>query len=375
MDGTVAVTNSGHGWVNWDVGENSVRHLLTVSDFVLSIVKVPNIKETVHAGQVEEAATGRGPAAVGEIALMVAGLHNGSLEIFIPDLGWPITNGKEELKMGGVTLESVNRSVMLTLFETKAHVDFNLILLLGGLHKGTLFGTNKVLKRRGIGVVFKRGTAKNFGSRLVGEVGGLEEDEFLSGSLRELALIPPEESTIGRGGHTLSCRLTEGKPVDVINGVVMGLLEESCSDGLNHARGFTLSHIEELEGTIVSTANEDIVVLVVESHSAQRWSGVEGLLGFVGVIQVPDVGLLGHVGRHLLEAQLGIGSTDALVRAAVRVPADLSNSALNLVRILEDHNCLSRDSISGVLGLLAFEILFEEIDLVVLHDAAAGSVS
>jgi len=113
---------------------------------------------------------------------------------------------------------------------------------------------------------------------------------------------------------------------------------------------------------------------VVKSEAAQRRRGVKGLFWFVRVIQIPDVGLLRHVRWHLLEAKLGVGGCNALVRAAVGVPADLGHGALNLVWIFENHNGLGADDVRGVFRLFAIEVLFEEVDLIVLPDAVAGSV-
>lgn len=74
-----------------------------------------------------------------------------------------------------------------------------------------------------------------------------------------------------------------------------------------------MSHIEELQGTVVRTTDDGVGVLMIESKSAKWGSGVKCLLWFVRVIQIPDVGLLGHVWRHLLEAQLGVGCCNSLV--------------------------------------------------------------
>lgn len=110
---------------------------------------------------------------------------------------------------------------------------------------------------------------------------------------------------------------------------MMTLLKQSCRNWLDHARGATLSHIEELQGTVVRAANNGVGVFMIKGERAERRGGVKRLLWLVGVIQIPDVGLLGHIWRHLLEAQLGVGGGNSLVGAAVGVPANLGNSALN----------------------------------------------
>ena len=51
---------------------------------------------------------------------MIARLHNGvDLEILAPDLGAPVTNGKEVLEMAGVSLNVINGAVMLALLKTE----------------------------------------------------------------------------------------------------------------------------------------------------------------------------------------------------------------------------------------------------------------
>jgi hypothetical protein len=153
----------------------------------------------------------------------------------------------------------------------------------------------------------------------------------------------------------------------------MGLLEDGGLDGLDHARGATLTLIEELEGTVVGTTDNNIGVLVVENKGAEGGAGVEGTLRSVGVVEVPDVRHLGHVGRHLLEAELGVRHADAGL-GGIGVPGDLGDGALNSVRVLEDHDGLGVDGLGEVLGLLAVEVLLEEIDLVVLADALLSGV-
>ena len=53
---------------------------------------------------------------------------------------------------------------------------------------------------------------------------------------------------------------------------------------------------------------------------------------------------------------------------------DLRGGTLDAVRVLEDHNGLGVDGLGQVLGLLTGEVLFEEVDLVVLLDAALSVV-
>jgi len=53
----------------------------------------------------------------------------------------------------------------------------------------------------------------------------------------------------------------------------MTLFQDSCSEWLDNTLGVTLSGIEEGEGTVVGTSNDEIRVLVIELHAAEwRWS-------------------------------------------------------------------------------------------------------
>ena len=111
---------------------------------------------------------------------------------------------------------------------------------------------------------------------------------------------------------------------------------------------------------------------MIVNHSAKRAWGLKSLLRFVRVVQVPDVGLLGHVGRHLLEPQLGVRSADAHLGGRLRVPGDLCNGAFDVVRVLEDHNSLCVDVLREVLWLFTLEVFLEQVDFVVLLDAFFG---
>jgi hypothetical protein len=73
-------------------GKRRIRDLLRVSDLILSVVEVPNIKEAINSCQEEETTSGSGPATIGQIGLMISGLHDGGELIFGPDLGGPITD-------------------------------------------------------------------------------------------------------------------------------------------------------------------------------------------------------------------------------------------------------------------------------------------
>lgn len=93
--------------------------------------------------------------------------------------------------MTGVTLNVVNWTMMLALIETEFKVDFNLLSLVS-LEDVTLFGTDKVLERGSIRVVFKGGATKDLGDGLSVDLEVLDELELLSGTSLEVSLIPPE---------------------------------------------------------------------------------------------------------------------------------------------------------------------------------------
>lgn len=108
---------------------------------------------------------------------------------------------------------------------------------------------------------------------------------------------------------------------------------------------------------------------MIVDHSAKRTWGFKSLLRFIRAVKIPYVGLFGHVGWHLLESELGVGSTHTHLRRGLRVPADLCNGAFDVVWVLENHNSLRVDIFGEVLGLLAFVVLLEQVNFVVLLDA------
>lgn len=95
----------------------------------MSIEDVPDIEETVHTGQEEQTGASWRPATVREVALVISGLHDWGLEVFAPNLGRPISNRHEVLKMAWVPLKRVNWSVMSSAFHSKSHVNFDLLSL------------------------------------------------------------------------------------------------------------------------------------------------------------------------------------------------------------------------------------------------------
>ena len=154
----------------------------------------------------------------------------------------------------------------------------------------------------------------------------------------------------------------------------MRLLEDGGLGRSDGAASITVvSPIEEADATVVGTTDEQISVLLREGHGAEGRGGLKADFWRVRVVQVPDVGGLRHVGGGLLEAELGVSCTDTKL-GGLGVPRDLSYGTLHSVRVLEDHHGLGGDGLRHELGILTLEVLFKEINLVVLLDAAGGAL-
>ena len=371
--GTLCVTDSQHVLVHGDGGKGRVTDLLTVGAFVLSIVEVPHIEETVDPGQEEQARSGGGPATVRKISRVVPSLHDGSPHLFRPDLGGPITDTEEELCLVGVSLQSIDGSVMLSRVTSVLELDVDLVLSSVCQHDVSLLSSEKILLRD-ITAVAQRGATENLCLLLLLSFlfEGLVEDEAVHGRITWILVIPPQDLSVSGGGDALVTSLADD-PLDRVDWVVMTLLKNSGLEGLDDSRSVNSLDIEEGQRTVIRTTDNDVWVLLVEGHAAQRTGWQQSLLWEVGVGQVPDVGLTRHVLGHLLEPQHGVGHTDSGL-SLVWVPGDLGGGSLDLVGVLEDHECLGGDVLAHVLGRLTLEILLEEINLVVLEDALGGTL-
>ena len=154
----------------------------------------------------------------------------------------------------------------------------------------------------------------------------------------------------------------------------MGLLQNGGLDWLEGAIRGTSSLIEEGQATVVGTSNEEIGVLGGEGHGAEWRCWVKCGLWDVGVDKVPDVGFLWHVWWLLLESELSVGGSDSVL-TDFWVPGDLGDATLNFLWVLEDHDGLGVDWLRHVLWLLILEVLFKEINLIVLLDAAGSTLN
>ena len=109
-------------------------------------------------------------------------------------------------------------------------------------------------------------------------------------------------------------------------------------------------------------------------HAAQGRSGVEGDFRLVGVVDVPDVGLLGHAQGLLLESKLGVRAGQSVFRP-IHLPGNFSNCPLDLVGVLEDHERFGVDLLTHVFSLLSRKVFLEHVNFVVLLHASFGSAS
>ena len=81
-----------------DRGKNRITNFLRVRDLILAVVEIPNIQESVHSRQEEQAWAGWRPAAIRQISLMVSSLHYRVEHTFLtPHLSLPIANTHEVL--------------------------------------------------------------------------------------------------------------------------------------------------------------------------------------------------------------------------------------------------------------------------------------
>ena len=267
---TVAVTDCGHGATDLNGSENGVRDLLRVGDLILTVEEVPHVQETVHTGQEEKTWTGWRPASIGEVCRVVARRHDRvRLEILRPDLGGPVTNGQEVLQVAWVSLDVVDWAVMLALIKSELQVDFDLLSLVC-LEDVALLSTDEVLERRGVSVVLKGGATKNLRLDLTVDRELLFKLELLCGTGIQVLGVPPKQATVSRCGNTLNTGFARD-PGDVIDWVMMGLLKNRSSSGLDGATcTFLGSAIKDADATVVGATDDQITVLLRESKSAKR---------------------------------------------------------------------------------------------------------
>ena len=131
--------------------------------------------------------------------------------------------------MRRVSLEGVDGTVMFAGLKTESGLDLDSLSLVG-LENVTLLGTDKVLQWTSILVVLERGTTEDLGYRLVIDLEGLRENKLIYWAVSELLHVPPEDASVSRGRNALCTRLTDGQPIDVVDGIVVRLFKQG---GLN----------------------------------------------------------------------------------------------------------------------------------------------
>jgi len=239
--------------------------------------------------------------------------------------------------VSGISLHGVDGTVVATAIHTETKRHFSL-LPTRSLNNITLFSTNHVFHGCGVRVVIETGTTEDFRSGAIFCLGRVSEHKNFEW-LGSLSHIPPDEATISRSGHTFNTCLLGCEPRATVDWVVMGFFEDSGVGGLNNTGLVTATQIEESESTVIHASNHDISLFVIEGHSAKRRVRFKSLLREVRIVQVPNIRLLRHVWRHLLETQLCVRNTNTRL-SLIRMPNNLSSGTLNIVGVLEDHDSL-----------------------------------
>jgi len=158
---TLRITNSCQILVDGNGGQWAITDLLTVSYFILTIVKVPHIEESIYTGQVEKTTSLWRPATRSQVRGMISSLHDWRLQVFVPDFSSPVTNRHEVLGVSGITPDWVNWSMMLTRLITKTSGDIGLLSLV--CHDDvTLFTSDQVIKWTCFSKILHRSSTKDF---------------------------------------------------------------------------------------------------------------------------------------------------------------------------------------------------------------------
>jgi len=156
-------------------------------------------------------------------------------QFFGPDLGRPVTNREEIFELEGVPLKSVDGPVVLAILKAISHVDFNFVLSTVCLHETTVLAAHKILHWRSFAVILERSDATHLRRGLTLNRICLSKHKFIGGACSQIALIPPQETTIGGSRNALGSCLGCCEPKDVIDWVMMALLKPRGLGGLNDA--------------------------------------------------------------------------------------------------------------------------------------------
>ena len=126
---------------------------------------------------------------------MIPSLHNWSLQLLTPDLSGPVTHGQEVLGMSRISLKSIDRPMMFSAFQSESLGDFNLLPLVC-LENISLFSSNQVFERSSVLIVFERSSSQQLRCLLIAHVELLLEIQLIYGTVTQLFVVPPKDSTI-----------------------------------------------------------------------------------------------------------------------------------------------------------------------------------
>jgi len=134
------------------------------------------------------------------------------------------------------------------------------------------------------------------------------------------------------------------------------------------------ARVEDAHLAVVAAADEHVRVLRIELDADEWRDGLEGHLGPVRVLHVPDVRVdaAGLVAATLLELQVAVGGGD--LARAVHVPGDVVGGALERVRVAEHVDGLGRGHLVHLLRVHFVEVQLVDVDGVVLFDHVLDSL-
>lgn len=88
----------------------------------------------------------------------------------------------------------------------------------------------------------------------------------------------------------------------------MRLLKDRSDLGFDSTAAVTVSKIVDANRSVIRTTSNDTLNLVMPLHATKRRGRLEGDLRLVRVVNIPDVGVLRHARRLLLESKLSISA-------------------------------------------------------------------
>ena len=151
----------------------------------------------------------------------------------------------------------------------------------------------------------------------------------------------------------------------------MALLDQRDLDRLA-----ALARVENAHLAVVAAGDEHVRVLRIELDADEWRDGLEGHLGPVRVLHVPDVRVdaagLVAAAAALLELQVAVGGGE--LARPVHVPGDVVGGALERVRVAEHVDGLGRGHLVHLLRVHFVEVQLVDVDGVVLFDHVLDSL-